>query len=98
MPPHAALLAASRTGARNLLLILMLAALALLAGRRAALTGDFVEYLQMTVSLASHGTPDVRTEDIAAMRTLLTSEMKDHLDRLDAYRRDPHHSPVVPGF
>ena len=66
MPSHAALRPPARTGAptgvRKLLLILALAALALLAGRRAAMTGDFFEYLQMTVSVASHGTPDVRAE------------------------------------
>jgi hypothetical protein len=98
MPPTAASLVPARTGARKLLLILMLAALAMLAGRRAAVTGDFVEYLQMTVSIASHGSADVRAEDVAAMRTLLTSELTEHLDRLDAFRRDPRHAPVLPGF
>lgn len=87
-----------RPGVRHLMLALVLAILALLAGARAKLTGDFAEYVQMTVSVASHGSTDVRAEDIATMRTLLPAELGPHLDKLDQYRRDPVNTPMVPGF
>lgn len=86
------------SGARCLMLAVLLAILALLADQRAALTGDFAEYLQMTVSAASHGGTDVRADDIAAMRGLLPADLHGQLDKLDAYRRDPVNTPMVPGF
>jgi hypothetical protein len=90
--------APARAGARHLMLVLVLAIVALMAGRKAVLTGDFAEYLQMTVSVASHGSAEVRAGDIATMRGLLSRDMTEHLDKLEAYVRDPVNTPMVPGF
>ncbi|MBY0239480.1 MAG: hypothetical protein K2X55_09205 [Burkholderiaceae bacterium] len=87
-----------RAGARHLTLVLLLVLVALLAGRKAVLTGDFAEYLQMTVSVASHGSAEVRADDIATMRRLLSKDMTEQLDKLEAYRRDPINTPMAPGF
>ena len=45
--------------------------------------GDGVEYTLDTVAIASHGTPDIRLEDIARTRELLGDAYKDPLDLLE---------------
>ncbi|MDT1853225.1 hypothetical protein, partial [Acinetobacter baumannii] len=52
--------------------LLMAVFMALLVVRYApAYRGDLVEYTLDTVAIASHGTPDIRLEDIARTRALL---------------------------
>jgi hypothetical protein len=62
--------------------ILLVLLAALLAVAKPALRGDVVEYASVTVALASHGTPDIRFEDIERTRQLVP-ELTEPLRQLE---------------
>ena len=64
-----------------LLLALLLAVLVALA--RPDLRGDSVEYTLDTVAIASHGTPDIRLDDIDRTRALLGDAYRAPFDELE---------------
>lgn len=64
--------------------LLMAVFMALLVVRYApAYRGDLVEYTLDTVAIASHGTPDIRLEDIARTRALLGEAYRYPFDQLE---------------
>lgn len=81
-----------------LVLALAIALLALMAVRKGRLMGDSAEYLLMTAAMASHGSVDIRTTDIAQVRGLMEPHMKVHLDALEKGLNDPAVTVPLPGF
>ncbi|SFU39264.1 hypothetical protein [Pseudoduganella namucuonensis] len=75
---------------------LALLILALMASKRAKLTGDSTEYVLMTVAMASHGSPDIRLDDIAQGR-LLMPVLHRELAALEQGMREGKEMPL-PGF
>ena len=59
--------------------------------------GDVVEYMVNTVAIADHGTPDIRTGDVARMRTLLPGLFVEPYDQLERGLRNPA-EPLLTGF
>jgi hypothetical protein len=60
-----------------------LALCALLAMYKPFYGGDVVEYTLATVAIADHGSPDIRLEDIARVRTLLPGMFTEPFDQLE---------------
>lgn len=64
-------------------LLLALLMLMLVALRPTAFRGDSVEYTVGTVAIATHGTPDIRLDDIARTRALLGDAYRAPFDELE---------------
>src|SRR5471030_1954288 len=67
IPPHKL----AGPAARRYVLTLLLALFALLALVKPDHNGDFIEYTLVASALASHGTPDVRLDDIADLKRMV---------------------------
>jgi hypothetical protein len=65
-----------------------LALCALLAMYKPFYGGDVVEYTLATVAIADHGSPDIRLEDIARVRTLLPGMFTEPFDQLERGMRE----------
>lgn len=78
--------------------VLLALVLAALAARVDPLYyGDVVEYMVNTVAIADHGTPDIRTQDVARMRTLLPGLFVEPYNQLEQGLRDAA-APLLTGF
>ncbi|MBY0239479.1 MAG: hypothetical protein K2X55_09200 [Burkholderiaceae bacterium] len=87
-----------RSGWRTLLLVLTVTLLVLMGVRKGRLMGDSTEYLLMTAAMASHGSVDIRSTDIAQVRGAMGAHMQVHLDALEQGLNDPAVTVPLPGF
>lgn len=82
---------------RNLALVLGLLLAMLIVSTPASQRGDFLEYAAMTIAIASHGTPDLRGEDVQAALELGPAHLAGPVSALQQGMRENREIPLF-GF